>query len=129
MQINTSLASAPLAARRPAAASAPVVEQQSSDSVTLSYSNNSFKGGAAFGAMGLIPLVGVASNFGIGAQAGFNDHKAASNFAGAGVVANLAGTVTLAGGLLFGSGTATNLGLGLLGVSGLAGAVAGFVAS
>ncbi len=129
MQIQTSLASAPLVSRRPAASAAVATEAPSADSFTFSSSNNSFKGGAAFGVLGLIPLVGVASNFGIGAQAGFNDHSGASKAAGLGVVSNLGGTVALAGGLLFGSGTATNIGLGLLGVSGIAGAVAGFVAS
>lgn len=128
MQINASPVAVPVAARRPAAQSAPAAEQKVSDSFTFS-SNNSLKGAAAFGALGLIPVVGMASNFGVGAQAGFNDHSTASSVAGAGFLANLGGTAVLAGGLLFGNSTATNVGLGLLGVSGLAGAVAGFVAS
>lgn len=128
MQITTSNPYAQGAFRRPSANLASLSEQPS-DSVTFSYSNNSYGGAAFFGGAGLVPVVGFMSNFGIGAQAGFNDHSTASKAAGFGALANLGGTAALAGGLIFGSNTVTNVGLGLLGVSGLAGAYAGFVAS
>lgn len=127
MQITTSAPFALGALRRPSANPTPITEE-SRDSFTLS-SNNSFGGAAFFGGAGLIPVVGFMTNFGIGAQAGVNDHSTASTAAGVGGLANLSGTAALAGGLLFGSNTVTTVGLGLLGVSGLAGAYAGFVAS
>lgn len=130
MQISNStpVYNSPAIRRSGVAAEAPV--EQKLDSVTFSSSsNNSIGGGAFFGGLGVIPLVGFASNFGIGAQAGFNDHSFATKAAGFGALSNLGGTVALAGGLLFGSNAVTNAGLGLLGLSGLAGAYAGFVAS
>lgn len=109
-------------------ASTPITHQPS-DSVTLGRSHNSLTGAAVFGGLGLVPVVGFMSNFGIGAQAGMNDHKAASSAAGYGALANLAGTAVTAGGLLFSNEIATKVGLGMLGFSGAAGAYAGFVAS
>jgi hypothetical protein len=96
-----------------------------SDSVSFSVSSAGQS--AVFGGLGLIPVVGFVSNFGIGAQASMNDRHTASAAAGYGALSNLAGTAVTAGGLLFGSDTATKVGLGMLGLSGLAGAYAGFV--
>ena len=110
------------------AASTKPLEQLPGDTVTLS-SNNSVGGAAIFGGLGLVPLVGFVSDFGIGAQAGVNDAPRASKASGIGALSNLAGTAVTAGGLLFSNSLTTQIGLGLLGVSGAAGAYAGFVAS
>lgn len=97
-----------------------------SESVTLSSAS---PGAAAiFGGLGLIPVVGAVANFGIGIQASVNDESAASTAAGYGALANLAGTAVTAGGLAFGSDTAVKVGLGMIGLSGAAGAYAGLVA-
>ncbi len=130
MQItnSTPIYTSPAILRSGVAVQAPV--EQNLDSVTFSgSSNNSLTGAAFFGGLGVIPLVGFASNFGVGAQASVNDSPGGAKAAGFGALANLGGTVALAGGLLFGSSTVTNAGFGLLGLSGLAGAYAGFVAS
>ena len=55
--------------------------------------------------------MGAATNFGIGIQAGFNDHENAAAASGYGALANLAGTATTLGGVIFGSDVATNVGL------------------
>jgi hypothetical protein len=127
MQITSSRIQRPMAQSRPA----PQAKSESApqDQVTFSSSNNSLGGAAFFGVAGAVPLIGFATNFGIGAQAGVNDHQFASTVSGYGALANLAGTGTTALGLLFGSGTAVKVGLGLLGASAAAGAYAGFVAS
>jgi hypothetical protein len=127
MQITSSRISRPLAQNRPAPKAEAAPESQ--DQVTFGSSNNSLKGAAFFGVAGAVPLIGFATNFGIGAQAGMNDHSAASAASGYGALANLVGTGTTVLGLTFGSGTAVKVGLGLLGASAAAGAYAGFIAS
>lgn len=99
------------------------------DQVTFGSSNNNVGGALLCGALGAVPLVGFASNFGIGMQASVNDHNTASGAAGYGALANLAGTATTVLGLTFGNDIATKVGLSMLGASGLAGAYAGFVAA
>ena len=84
------------------------------------------KSGLFFGALGFLPVVGALSNFGAGVEAGFNDNQTAASAAGIGALSNLGGTAALAGGLLLGNSTAINVGLGMLGVSGLTAAYAGF---
>lgn len=95
-----------------------------SDSVT--FSSLDVKSGLLFGALGFVPVIGAASNFMAGMESGFNDNQVGATAGGVGTLANLAGTASLAGGLLFGSQTATYAGMGLLGVSGLTAAYAGF---
>lgn len=94
------------------------------DSINLSIPSD-IKSGLGFGALGLLPVVGAMSNFGAGLQAQFNGHEAPTNAAGIGFVSNLAGTATLVGGAIFGNGTAINVGLGMLGLSGLTAGFAG----
>jgi hypothetical protein len=84
------------------------------------------KSGVVFGALGFVPVIGALSNFGAGVEAGFNDNQTAATGAGIGFLSNLGGTAALAGGLVFGNSTAVNVGLGMLGVSGLTAAYAGF---
>lgn len=134
MQIHSSFS--PVSTLRPqvGGAAAASVAPSAGDSVSfsedsVSLSGLSVKGGIIGGLAGVIPLVGVASNFGIGAQAGFNGLETATKVSAAGIFANLGGTISLAGGLIFGNETAKNVGLSLLGVSGLAGAFAGMVAA
>lgn len=129
MHITSSTIQRPTAINRPAPQAQAEEASVPQDGVTLGYSNNSIGGAAFFGIGGAIPLIGFGTNFGIGAQAGVNGHKAASAAAGYGALANLAGTATTALGLIFGGETAVKVGLGMLGASGLAGAYAGFVAS
>jgi hypothetical protein len=127
MQITSSRIQRPMAQTQlaPQAKSEPGPQDQ----VTFGSSNNSLGGALFFGVGGAIPLVGFATNFGIGAQAGVNDAPTASAAAGFGALANLVGTGTTVLGLTFGSGLTTKIGLGLLGGSAAAGAFAGFVAS
>lgn len=89
----------------------------SSDSVTLGY--NGAKEIALGAFAGAVPVVGAGVNFVamIGAGVNRKDNLAMGNLAGAG--ANVAGTLSLAGGLLLGNSTATYVGLGLLGASGV----------
>jgi hypothetical protein len=63
---------------------------------------------------GAVPGIGAVTNF-IGMfGAGINDKDGLSYAGLGGAVANLAGTASLAGGLLTGNSTATNVGLSLL---------------
>ena len=88
--------------------------------------NPDVKSGLFFGALGFLPVVGALSNFGAGVESGFNDNHTAARAAGIGALSNLGGTAALAGGLLLGNSTAINVGLGMLGISGLTAAYAGF---
>lgn len=128
MQITTTRIQRPAMPSRPAS-QAEAGDTGTQDQVTFGHSNNSLGGAAFFGVGGAIPLVGFGTNFGIAAQAGVNDNKAASTAAGYGALANLAGTGATVLGLTFGSDITTKIGLGLLGASAAAGAYAGFVAS
>lgn len=101
-------------------------EAKSAPQDSFTFSPVDVKSGLVFGALGVIPVVGAISNFGAGMESGFNDNPKGATAGGIGVLSNLGGTVTLAGGLLFGSEIATNVGLGMLGVSGLTAAYAGF---
>lgn len=69
---------------------------------------------------GFVPIAGAAVNWAAMIGAGINNHKNLAMMNLAGGVANLAGTASLAGGLLFGNSTAAYVGLGLLGSSALA---------
>ena len=127
MQITSSRIQRPMGQNRPA----PIAKSEPGpqDQVTFGSSNNSLGGAAFFGVGGAIPVLGAATNFGIGIQASVNDNSSAGAAAGYGALANLLGTGTTVLGLTFGSGTAVKVGLGLLGASAAAGAYAGFVAS
>lgn len=107
----------------------PKAEPETQDQVTFGSSNNSLGGAAFFGIAGAVPLLGAATNFGIGIQGSVNDSPSAGGAGGYGAIANLVGTGTTVLGLTFQSGTAVKIGLGLLGASAAAGAYAGFVAS
>lgn len=116
---------------RPTAYQAPAKEASSSQqeqapSESFSFSPVDVKSGLFFGALGFVPVVGAVSNFAAGMESGFNDNELGSTAGGVGVLANLGGTASLAGGLLFGNEIARNVGLGMLGVSGLTAAYAGF---
>ena len=90
-------------------------QQETKESVTFSAARGPSI--VTWTACGAIPVLGAGVNV-LGASA---DHASTTsarfNVLGAG--ANLAGTASLAYGLLAGNSTATNAGLGLLGVSGL----------
>lgn len=116
-----SLPTRPAMLQSPAPSVAP-----SAPSDTFSFSSIDVKSGILFGAFGVLPVLGAISNFGAGAESGFNGNSAASTAGGIGVLSNLAGTATLAGGLLLGNHTAVNVGLSMLGISGLTAAYAGF---
>jgi hypothetical protein len=93
------------------------------DSFTLSSSDslgNRVGRGAVAGVLGAIPVVGAFSSFGVGMGAGWDANSAAGTYAGLSAAGgNVLGTLTLAGGALFGSETAKQIGIGLLGASGL----------
>lgn len=92
-----------------------------SDSVTLGY--NDAKDVALMAGAGFLPGVGAVANFMAMVGAGVNNKENLTwmNLAGAG--ANVAGTVSLAGGLIFGNPTASYVGLGLLGSSAVTAAI------
>lgn len=102
----------------------PAPESHSSE--RFEFSHVDVKSGLLFGALGLVPVVGAISNFGAGAESGFNDNPLGAKAGGIGFLANIAGTASLAGGLLTGNDTAKTIGYSLLGVSGLTAAYAGF---
>ncbi len=129
MQITSSRIQTPAAPLKAAPQTQTQAEAAPQDQVTFGSSNNNIGGALFCGALGAVPLVGFASNFGIGAQASVNDNYGAGSVAGYGALANLAGTATTVLGLTFGSDIATKVGLSMLGASGLAGAYAGFVAA
>jgi hypothetical protein len=129
MQITSSRIQKPAAPSKAAPQAQAQAEAAPQDQVTFGSSNNNVGGALLCGALGAVPLVGFASNFGIGIQASVNDNNTASGAAGYGALANLAGTATTVLGLTFGSDVATKVGLSMLGASGLAGAYAGFVAA
>ncbi len=113
---------------KPAPRSVPSEPQASRPTESFQFSSHSnIKEGLIFGALGVVPVIGAASNFGAGIQAQFNGHDAAGTAGGVGFLANLAGTATLVGGAIFGNSIAMNIGLGMLGVSGLTAAYAGSV--
>lgn len=124
MQIATSNFRKPTASLTPSAKTQEEAKSTPQDSFT--FSPVDVKSGLVFGALGVLPVIGAVSNFGAGMESGFNDNPKGATAGGIGVLSNLGGTVTLAGGLLFGSKIATNVGLGMLGVSGLTAAYAGF---
>jgi hypothetical protein len=101
------------------------------DSVTFGGGGGEgLKNAAFFGGLGVVPLVGAGTN-GMAAWATAWDDASRENSSGrptiglVGAAANLAGTVTTTVGLFTGSDTTKMVGLGLLGVSGLAGAALG----
>jgi hypothetical protein len=104
------------------------------DSVTFGGGGSTLKNAAFFGGLGVVPLVGAGTN-GMAAWATAWDDASRENSSGrpgiglAGAAANLAGTVTTTVGLIIGSDTTKMVGLGLLGVSGLAGVALGASAS
>lgn len=129
MQITSSRIPKPVTPFKAAPQARSEAEAAPQDKITFGSSNNNIGGALICGALGAVPVVGFASNFGIGAQASVNDNSLAGSVAGYGALANLAGTATTVLGLTFGSEIATKVGLSMLGASGLAGAYAGFVAA
>ncbi len=97
------------------------------DRVSFSFPAINAKGALLGAGLGVLPVVGAATNFGLGIEAQFNGKKAEMNTTLVGFFSNLAGSATLTGGLLFGNQIATNAGLALLGISGLTAAYAGAV--
>jgi hypothetical protein len=93
----------------------------STDSVTLGY--NGAKEVALMAGAGFVPVMGAVTNVVAMVGAGVNNKHNLTwmNLAGAG--ANIAGSISLAGGLLFGNSTASYVGLGLLGSSAVTAAV------
>ena len=103
------------------------VSTEPQDSVTFGGDTGSKIGASiSYGAFGVIPVVGAATN----ALSGFSTFDGGSEaaipvgLAGAGL--NLTGSAVLAGGYLFGNDTAKQIGKGLLGLSGIAGIAAGW---
>ncbi len=94
-----------------------------SESVTLS--SGEFRNKAIIVGCGFVPVVGAATNLMSAWATAWTDGDSSKNSGRpaiglAGTVANLAGTVVGAYGLIAGNSTATNVGLGLLAGSGLA---------
>lgn len=85
-------------------------------------------GGVWYGAAGALPGFGMVSNFGIAQQAFDNGHDTAGKLAAVGVLANFGAAAAFIGGSS-GNSLVSNIGLGMLGVSTLTGAVAGFIAN
>jgi hypothetical protein len=129
MQILTGTQPTQTLARAPRAQAAPSVAVETpADSVTLSSSFASDMGKVGFvGLASATPLVGAVSNFAAMIGAGVSNRQglAYANLAAAG--ANVVGTGALITSFFTGSSTATNIGLGLLGASGLAGGVTAYV--
>ena len=71
----------------------------------------------AFIGAGALPVVGAGVNLMTSIGSGFNGKEAVGNLAGVGMFVNLAGSATLATGLMIGNQTATQVGLGMLGFS------------
>ena len=110
----------------------PLASSQSNQGPSPQFESFSFssgidvKSGLFFGALGFLPVIGALSNAGAGIESGFNDNQAGAAAGGIGFLSNLGGTAALAGGLISGNSTAVHVGLGMLGVSGLTAAYAGF---
>ena len=96
------------------------------DSCTLS-SASSYSGAVVFGALGTVPLIGMASNVALVSGAQYGDSSEAVASAQFGSLLNPIGSAVLLGGFVSGSNLAKQIGFGLLGLSGLAAAHAGFV--
>lgn len=99
---------------------------QAPKSNRVSRTAESVKDGVVFGAAGAVPLVGAGLNMMVSIGSQFNENSTLAKVAAGAMLSNLAGTASLAGGLVFGSEVATYAGLGLLGVSGL---VTGYAAA
>ena len=77
------------------------------------------------GLRGAVPLYGALANGTAHILLSFSSSQKASNIAGVGALANLAGTTALTAGLLLGSSMTSYIGAGLLVGSGIAHAAAG----
>lgn len=132
MNINTSPKR--LSTSRPSArVSQHQTSEASPDSVTLGAGKalKSIGGGLIMGALGAVPAVGAVSNGLGGIGAGLKDfvtpgdNSGPADAASWGVLANIAGTLTMVGGALTGNDTAMKVSYGLLGASALAGVYVG----
>ncbi len=115
------------AARAPRAlATLTAAPQGSADSVTLSAGSADFGAVGTMTVAGAVPVAGAVANFMAMVGAGLNKKEGLSymNLAASG--GNLIGTGSLVAGLISGNSTATNIGLGLLGASGLAAGVTAY---
>ena len=108
---------------RPAAQSRP---EHTGEKVTFSSDSIGTRIGQGIfaGAAGCLPAIGAASNFAVGFGAAWEGNSAVGLYAGLGAAGlNALGTLTLAGGAIFGNSTALKTGIGMLGASGLAGGI------
>lgn len=122
MQVHNSYS--PLTTRRPAIASRRP-QPSSADTVTLSSGRESSVGNAlGWGGLSALPFVGLAAHSTAVTNLHWTSQKAAEKVAVAGAAANTAGSLALVAGAIFGSGAGMATGLGLLAVSGAAGAYA-----
>lgn len=122
MQItSTRINSLQSSARTPVNQTAAPQPESVTDSVT--FGHNSAGDVAMMAGVGFVPVAGAIVNMTalIGAGSSGMEGLAWMNLAGAG--ANVAGTLSLAGGLIFGNSTASYVGLGLLGSSAVSAAV------
>jgi hypothetical protein len=121
MQVQSSFSPIALTRRPANFNSAPAAS--TGDSVTLSTDQSSSFGNAmAWGGLSAVPIVGLAALKTSATNLHWTGSESAEKVAVAGAAANVAGTVALLGGAIFGSSASMATGLGLLVASAGAGA-------
>lgn len=112
--------------QRPAKIREPKPEPRNLDSQAVLSSTDSFNPGWAtyYGIQGVVPLWGALANGATGTLSHMAGNTPGQVASGIGVATNLLGTATLVGNLLLGRPAAAQIGLGLLGLSGLTAAYA-----